>query len=147
MASDPIRTYARPRAFDVECPHCGALYVVKREGKTSYRWWDPVRSELRCDGCNRAYVVGLALWKVNPGKPAKGRPLDQVPTRRTLQSLRGLLAGHARRDSKGRTARTLALIDEAEGEQGCTCQRYPAPLQYLKIPETVQACAVHGGRK
>lgn len=143
--ADLIRTYARPRTFDVECPDCGALYIVSRERIGA---WDPVRSELRCDSCNHAFVVGLALWRIPPGRGAKGRPLDQVPTRRTLQTLRGVLAGMVKRDSRGRSARSLKILDEAAGKgAGCTCQYHPSPLQYLKIPESEMDCPVHGGER
>lgn len=161
--SDPIRsrTYARPRTFDLECPYCGQLYVIRYAGQRE-PWWDPVRSELRCNGCNRAYVVGLALWPKPQGPGAKGRPLDQVPSRHTLQSLRGaLMTEKARRDSRGRTARTLAIVEAARGERlsgapgqgkgrerveggGCTCQYQPTPLQFLKVPGSEAECPVHG---
>lgn len=144
--SDLIRTYARPRTFDLECPDCGALYAINRPGKRTWNW-DPVRSELRCS-CHHAFVVGLALWRIPKGRGAKGRPLDQVPTRRTLQTLRGVLAGTVKRDSRGRSARSLKIIDEAiEGKgAGCTCQYHPTPLQFLKIPESEMECPVHGAK-
>ena len=148
------RTYARPRTFDVECPRCSRVHIVPY-AYTSTPEWDHKRSELRCS-CGKVWIVGLALWDPGPSPhDAGGRPLDQVPSRSTLQQLRGILAGlversaqghtgKARKVRQGRIRRSLAVVDEGERPEGCSCERLPEPLGYVVKAESRKGCAVHG---
>lgn len=144
--TEPRRIYARPRTFEVECPKCTRLHVVASP-RVSTATWDHKRSRLTCS-CGKVWIVGLALW--DPGKgPKRARPLDQIPSRETLQQLRGIVAGPiAKRASGARPAqftRSLAIVREGEGEEGCSCQWHRPPLQFVKVKGSEKGCPVHGG--
>lgn len=137
----PRRTYARPRTFDMECPSCGRVHVVRQPYQSTVHW-NPKRSRLTCP-CGKVWIVGLALWDPGAHSSSKGgRPLDQLPDRRVLQELIGLVAGKVKRTDTGRVARSLAIIGAAPV---CSCEYHPTPLQYLVKAETRKRCAVHGG--
>lgn len=90
--------FARPIAFDLECPNCGTLDAVRRgrppwrEGSVNF---NPLRSRWRCRACRHIFVIGLALWRVSRtgNQPPMGvaRPADTVPTLEQMGALRQLL--------------------------------------------------------
>ena len=134
------RTFARPRTFDLECPKCARVHVVRKPHQSTASW-DHKRSRLTCR-CGKVWIVGIALW--DPGQHSSmkgGRPLDQIPDRKILQELIGLVAGRVKRTDTGRVAQSLARVGAAPA---CTCEYHREPLQYLVKAETRARCPVHG---
>lgn len=88
-----VRHFARLHAFDLECPHCGAIYQIRR-GSQSERSsnWDPWTARFTCTnkGCGRKYVLGILTWPIGQGGVGAARavPEDQVPSPRQLAQLR-----------------------------------------------------------
>lgn len=98
--------FARPVAFDLECPRCGAVDVARRH----HPWWrrrenfNAVTRRWRCRTCRQIWAVGLALWPVRrTGNRQKGpvRPADVRPKPDQLPELRELY-GIVRRQPRGR---------------------------------------------
>ena len=82
------RFFARPIAFDLECPHCGKVYLVRMREPGPH--WDPKTARFKCTEktCGRAYVIGIVAWPVKPGRVANATPEDQVPGPRQLAQMR-----------------------------------------------------------
>jgi hypothetical protein len=132
------RVFARPRTFDVECPFCGTVFLVRSGSKPKAKRqagipvWDPLSSELHCSWCNRWWTVGLVLWQVGKRRLRRpGLPRDQVPDREELAQIRqqtgALVIGDvAPRDNLGRVTLTN-LVPE------CCCGRMDPPQQYTRL--------------
>jgi hypothetical protein len=84
------RFFARLRSFDLACPRCGVVHLVRaskdgrlytRGGKHyAMRWpsWEPILSAWRCRHCGLRLILGILAWQ---GWPARVGPLaDHVPT-------------------------------------------------------------------
>lgn len=107
------RVFGRNRAFDVECPHCGHVVLIGQGRGKSARaqatgrgsaYWDPLASRLRCPGCDRRWVIGLAIWPAKEGN-CPGLPADQVPSPAQLAQLRQETGAWVQETSKaGRAA-------------------------------------------
>lgn len=106
LLAHATRFFARLSAFDLECPHCGAVHVVRYRGRRKQRLrpvspatrrakhqadinWDPWTSRFTCRECQRQFVLGLVAWPIaaNPAV-ASTPPRDQVPNPRQLGYLR-----------------------------------------------------------
>lgn len=82
------RFFARLRTFDLECPHCGKVYLLRYDTPTST--WNPRTGLFAClarDGCQRQYVMGVLAWPKGRGHGAGTPPADQVPGPRQLAQL------------------------------------------------------------
>lgn len=83
------RFFARNRTLDLECPHCGRVYLLRYD--TPPRTWNPRTGIFSCearDGCQRKYVIGVLAWpKGNHGAGTGSPPADQVPGPRQLAQL------------------------------------------------------------
>ena len=81
------RFFARLLAFDLECPACGAVYVIRK--RTTGGKWDPTTARFACTrvGCDRTFVLGMVAWPIGP-RAASQPPEDQVPNLRQLAALR-----------------------------------------------------------
>jgi hypothetical protein len=89
------RFFARPIAFDLECPHCGDVYTVRpgtaRRKSVRDPNWDPWTARFRCTNkeCGRTYLIGLLAWPIVAApNAASAPPADQVPHERQLVALR-----------------------------------------------------------
>lgn len=86
------RFFARVGSFDLECPHCGKVYVLRGTDARLQRHlstWDPTTARFTCTaGCHRVYIIGIVAWPVGKGIAEAGTPRDQVPTPRQLAALR-----------------------------------------------------------
>jgi len=85
------RFFARLTSFDLQCPECGEVDVVRHTPP----WWrrkktfDGWRHRWRCRACRRVFAVGLAIWPVSRAPSPRGhRPFDTIPTRSELHGLR-----------------------------------------------------------
>jgi hypothetical protein len=54
------RFFARVRSFDIECPDCGVVYVVRSEDETAV--FDERTSMFRCQCCDCVLQLGLFAW-------------------------------------------------------------------------------------
>lgn len=99
-----VRFFARPLAFDLECPRCGEVYQVriidwrkkhKGRGKLTLPVYDPLTSRFTCGNpqCQRTYVIGIVAWSISGKGSATSPPEDQVPSPRQLAGLRKEGAG------------------------------------------------------
>lgn len=98
-----VRIFARLRrsGFDVECPKCGALSLVRprirapdrASGTASFdtRNFDELTGMWKCRKCERRYQIGLIFYPRTPTRPAP----DTVPTVRQARELRALEARRA----------------------------------------------------
>ena len=89
------RFFARLASFDLECPHCGAVYQVRVRGlqrPSQRRYWDSFTARFQCTakgGCQRRYVLGIVAWPIGTGpSAASAPPEDQVPSPRQLGLMR-----------------------------------------------------------
>jgi hypothetical protein len=107
------RVFGRPRAFDVECPACGAVQVIGygrgRQGKykpgEARSYWDPYTSRWTCPQCQRIWIVGLALWRPITGPGRRVKPADAVPDLQQAAELRQQTGSWVQdREVGGRTA-------------------------------------------
>jgi rubredoxin len=87
------RFFARVRSFDLECPHCGLVYRIRKDTRPNV--WNPRTARFCCldrdaGGCQRSYVIGVLAWPVEIGGGHMGNvpPADQVPGPRQLAQLR-----------------------------------------------------------
>ncbi len=85
------RFFARVRSFDMECPHCGLVYRVRKD--TNPTIWNPRTALFTCldrrmGGCKRTYVIGMLAWPKGRGSGSGAPPADQVPGPRQLAQLR-----------------------------------------------------------
>jgi hypothetical protein len=85
------RFFARCRTFDLECPHCGTVYLIRdrrlgRKAKTK-PVYDRRTGIFDCSECDRSYTMGLLAWPRTPHTP-RVPPADQVPGPRQLAQLR-----------------------------------------------------------
>lgn len=110
---DPTETsprfFARPIAFDCECPQCGKLFLVgpARRDNADY---NRVTGELHCrinarkghPGCGRTFLMGMVAWNLTNNPRQRGRPLDQRPNPRQLAELRQAGRGVWARSKKSR---------------------------------------------
>lgn len=85
------RFYARVQSFDMECPHCGSMAVVRMGNSTApeQRQWSPRRAVFQCLKCERQYLIGLLAWSLPRGQNAHARPMDQIPGPRELDQMLG----------------------------------------------------------
>lgn len=93
------RYFARPIAFDCECPKCGRLLLVgqNRRDNASY---NRVTGILDCQpsarsgvGCGHRFVIGLVAWNLPPGPRIPERAPDQRPSPRQLAEIRQAARG------------------------------------------------------
>jgi len=106
------RFFARPRAFDIECPLCGTVFLVGLHRKHR-KYWDPKTSKFTCMYCERTWIVGIALWSMKRGIAAPvTKPGDQIPHERQLAQLRALLPSFWLMSPLGRRPRTSNLVIE-----------------------------------
>ena len=85
------RFFSRIRTLDIECPHCGLVYIIRADHRTDA--WNPRTSVFWCnrrDGCERKYTLGVLAWPKGHGhaKGANTPPPDQVPGPRQLAQMR-----------------------------------------------------------
>jgi predicted RNA-binding Zn-ribbon protein involved in translation (DUF1610 family) len=126
------RFFARLHSFDLECPHCGDVYVVRmgstRKRSEKHPNWDPTTGRFTCTNkdCGRVYVLGILAWPiVKAPRVASATPEDQVPHPRQLAALRREGGGWWLPDSAGqRYARpsetNLTLEEERPDERDDT---------------------------
>ena len=115
------RFFARPIAFDCECPNCGRLFVVGH-GRRDNDDFNRITSELHCrmnarkgvPGCGRKFLIGLVAWSMRQSQK-KGRPLDQRPTPDQLAELRQASRGKWPKVKKQR-GDALNLIESTDLE-------------------------------
>lgn len=82
------RFFARVRSLDLECPHCGLVYLIRAD--TNPNTWNPRTALLTCNGrggCGRVYVIGVLAWPKGTGAGHGTPPADQVPGPRQLAQL------------------------------------------------------------
>jgi hypothetical protein len=121
--------FARPVAFDLECPDCGTLDVV-RAGRG--RWsanFNEITHRWMCRGCRRLWMIGLAVWPLRrTGNRQRGpaRPLDVRPTDKQLLDLPQLYG--VVRQQRYRRGAPVNLV-------GCPC---------LDRDDLDPACPFHG---
>lgn len=102
------RFFARPIAFDCECPQCGRLFMVGSNRRDNDDF-NRVTSELHCrlnvrkgvPGCGRKFLIGIVAWGLT-SSPFRKRPHDQKPNPRQLAELRQAAAGVWAKRLKGR---------------------------------------------
>lgn len=135
---DGDRFYARLKAFAIECPRCGELYIVgNRTGGPKVYDFKTQRFTCATKACGLHLQLGILAWPILQGThPAASA--DTVPTWRQAQRLRELMAlgiqesnPRAGKDPVNRTLR---------GE--CRC-RPLEPRGLYTHPE----CPVHGAGK
>jgi hypothetical protein len=93
------RFFARPIAFDCECPQCGRLFLVgpARRDNDDY---NRVTGELHCrlnvrkgvPGCGRTFLMGMVAWNLTTSQK-RARPADHRPNHRQLAELRQATQG------------------------------------------------------
>lgn len=113
------RYFARPIAFDCECPQCGRLFLVG-PGRRDNDDYNRVTSELTCrlntrkgvPGCGRRFLMGMVAWNLSTSTK-KARAGDQRPNPRQLAELRQAGRGiWARmRKTRGDQLNTIQEID------------------------------------
>lgn len=81
------RFFARILACDLECPHCGRVYLL-RLGALKESYHDPRTARFTCRDCGRVYVLGLLAWPAGRGAGSNVPPADQVPGPRQLGQMR-----------------------------------------------------------
>jgi hypothetical protein len=92
------RFFARPLAFDCECPYCGRLLLVgsqRRDNKAFNRITGILtctRNQSSTVGCGRRWIMGMIAWTLSHGvRP--GRPPNYKPNETQLRELRQWGAG------------------------------------------------------
>lgn len=112
---NPVRFFARPRAFTIECVYCGRLLLVGK-GERDAKCFNRVTSVITClrslhrtrdeakrlGGCGRSFFVGMVAWPIRPGARGKGKqPEDQIPDYDQAAEIREIYASRfARRTPK-----------------------------------------------
>lgn len=109
------RYFARPIAFDCECPRCGRLILVGKQRRDNAAY-DRVTGILRCVGCQQQFLIGLVAWNIRAGRPIRRRPHDQKPNERQLAELRQAGRGVWPKASKpyGSPLNSIQEIDDDE---------------------------------
>ncbi len=99
------RFYARVLACQFECPRCGHLIQIGRQGRnrgldqaqssqTAGGDWDATTARVKCRVCRLTLLLGLLAWPVRAGGwTSVTKPMDQVPNERQLAELRGEAGG------------------------------------------------------
>ena len=118
------RFFARPIAFDCECPYCGRLLIVGT-GRRDDEHYNHVTSEVTCPdnthrrhkrGCGRKFLMGMVAWGMTSGSRKTGRPYDQRPNPRQLaelrQAARGLWAKRSK--TRGASVNTIQEMPDAQ---------------------------------
>lgn len=108
---DSDRFFARARAFDLSCPRCSRVAVVRRRSTT----WDPSTSRWQCSGCGLVLTIGIVAWPRKRG--SRAAPLDQVPTWRESLGMRNDLSGILPVEAKGNREPVNVILRE-----GCSCR-------------------------
>jgi len=95
------RFFARPTAFECECPRCGRLFLVGPRKRDNHAY-DRVTGMLTCrintrahgqsPGCGMKFLIGMVAWPLTTS-PVRGRPFDHRPTARQLAELRQAARG------------------------------------------------------
>lgn len=114
---DPVRFFARPRAFTIECPFCGRMLFIGK-GERDAKCFSRVSSIVHCinvlhpsrdradvkrlGGCGRRFLVGMVAWPIQPGAGIGTRPWDQDPEPHELAQLRAFAYGRFPRMKKKR---------------------------------------------
>lgn len=114
------RFFARPSAFEMECPQCGRLFLVGPYRRDN-RSYDRVSGILTCPknvdptkpGCGRKWFIGIVAYQILAGN-RKTRPLDQKPNARQLAELRQWGRGVMSRNLKKRGEAINAVIRDPE---------------------------------
>jgi len=93
------RFFARPVAFQMECPHCGRLLIIGRGGRDTEAFNRitsvlicPQNSDKGAPGCGHSFLIGMVAWPMTHS-PIKKRPHDQRPNSDQLAELRELARG------------------------------------------------------
>ena len=107
------RFFARIKSADLECPHCGNIYLIGATGKAKRAYYDARTSRFRCPHCGLVLVLGVIGWRPPMGRPLKGPPPDQVPTPRQALQMR---RDHAAIWTEGRLERKGPANRLAEDE-------------------------------
>lgn len=94
------RFFARLRSFDIACPRCGDVHIVRwRQGhaftraqtKVARPSWDPLISRWQCRSCSLKLILGVLAWD---GSAIKGKALaDHVPTLEECIQIREAFGG------------------------------------------------------
>jgi hypothetical protein len=125
--------FARPIAFDLECPFCGALDVVRGVRGGGRRWrspnFNPMTRRWTCRHCRRLFAVGLAVWPVarTGNRPGRGtlrvtEPLDTRPKpehRAPLRELYGLVRQSAHRRGAPVNLMGCPCLDRDDVDPAC----------------------------
>ena len=99
------RFFARLQSFDMECPACGKVFIIRKETnlprqRRGIAPWDPTTARFRCAGCERPYILGIVAWPIaKVPHVGTATPRDQVPHPRQLAELRREGAGWWMADS------------------------------------------------
>lgn len=101
------RFFARLHSFDLECPRCGDVYVIRLAKKKTSQpspHWDPWTARFTCtnSACGKTYLLGILAWPiVSAPRVASSPPADQVPNERQLAQLRKEGGGWWMPDAEG----------------------------------------------
>lgn len=114
------RFFARPIAFDCECPQCGRLFLIgpARRDNADY---NRVTSELHCrrnartgtPGCGRRFLIGIVAWGLGTSS-IRARPYDQRPNGRQLAELRQAARGVHPKGLKARGEAVNTIQEEVD---------------------------------
>ena len=107
---NPIRFFARPHAFTLECPYCGRLLFVGK-GLQDERAYNRITGVITCPhahrrpnpGCGRRFLVGIVVWPLRSGpQPKAMAPEDQQPEEEQAAEIRAFGMGRIARMKKKR---------------------------------------------
>lgn len=131
----PTPFFARLKSFDLACPRCGAVFIVrsgKGQDNRGHYGWDPRTSTWKCYNCQGTFTLGIVAWS---GTRRRRLPPDCIPTLEQAKALRVLLASlQIIRGRKPKDSVNLRLPDE------------PADGVWRGLPEGVTLEDVDEGR-
>jgi hypothetical protein len=105
VPEDNCRFFARLRSFDIACPRCDYVQVVKPS--TNKRIWNNKLARFECMGCHLILHLGVIAWKGAHGMYRS--PPDQTPTvKQALALRRGLNVWTQTRLMRGRSTNVLS---------------------------------------
>ncbi len=110
---DGSRFFARVRTFDIACPRCSRVAVVRNQSASPR--WNPSTSRWQCQSCQLVLVLGIVAYPRKPG--TKAQPVDQVPTWKESIDMRNELQGVIVDEPKGNREPVNVVLRE-----GCCCR-------------------------
>jgi len=111
--TQPDRFFARVRAADLECPHCGAVSVLTARGSSSGGTWRPDVGAWTCGACGRRFLLGVVAW---PVRLLDRIPDDRVPTPAQALALRAAIPSAAMNEKPARNRVNLRASTSPQSE-------------------------------